>query len=116
MTRINIIVEGETEKIFINQTLTPYLSLKGIFPSARSVETGRQGSKIFRGGLSSYLKAKNDIIRWHKQDPKSYITTMFDYYALPNDFPGFEEAKEIFLFSIYSLDLYFAAGSFLKLE
>ncbi len=93
MTRVNFVVEGQTEETFVRDVLSPYLSTRGVYPVARSVETGRQGAKIFRGGIVSYSKAKSDIIRWLKQDTDAYVTTMFDYYALPNDFPSFDDAK-----------------------
>lgn len=52
--------------------------------------------KSYRGGVISYEKAKNDIVCWLKEDRNSdvYFSTMFDLYALPNDFPKFEEAKK----------------------
>ena len=44
--------------------------------------------------MTTYQKARNDICRWVKQEaasPEVYFTTMFDLYALPEDFPGFGE-------------------------
>lgn len=37
------------------------------------------------------------MLRWMKEDQNmdAYFTTMFDLYALPEDFPGFAEAKKI---------------------
>lgn len=92
MIRINIITEGQTEESFIRDILAPELALKNIFPVARSVETSRTKTKIHRGGLVSYEKAKRDIERWLKQDEGAYVTTMFDLYALPQEFPGTEKA------------------------
>lgn len=95
MVRINFIVEGQTEETFVNTILCPHLSAHGIYPSARCVETGRHGSRIYRGGLLRYDKAKRDISRWLNEDPSAYVTTMFDYYGLPNDFPGLRDAETI---------------------
>ncbi len=92
MTRLNIIVEGVTEERFIRDVLTPYLALRNVFVSVRCVETSRHGDKIYRGGITSYEKAKRDIIRWLNYDTAAYLTTMFDFYALPNTFPGHAEA------------------------
>lgn len=92
MVRINFIVEGQTEEAFVNSLLLEPLAAHGVYACARSVETGRHGSKIYRGGITNYNKAKNDILRWLNQDMQAYVTTMFDYYALPNDFPGYAEA------------------------
>ncbi len=47
--------------------------------------------------MISYLKAQNDIKLWMKEDRGEDVrfTTMFDFYRLPNDFPGIVEAKHI---------------------
>lgn len=90
MTRLNIVVEGNTEKSFVKEVLAPYLAAHGVFATARSVQTSRRGSA--KGGLVSYQKAKGDILRWLAQDRTSYVTSMFDYYGLPKDFPGLAAA------------------------
>jgi hypothetical protein len=38
--------------------------------------------------MSTYARAKGDIERWLKEDRTAYLTTMFDLYALPDDFPN----------------------------
>lgn len=83
MIRIYIVVEGQTEEGFVNEVLSPVLGQFGIFASARLI--GKPGHK---GGVVRYRRAKNDIELLLKQDRGAYCTTMFDYYALPNDFPG----------------------------
>lgn len=89
--RLNVIVEGQTEQRFIEKILAEHLGHRQIVTTARAVETSR-GNK---GGLTSYQKAKNDIQRWLKEDKNAnvYFTTMFDLYALPTDFPGYDEAQ-----------------------
>jgi len=80
MTRIklNITTEGETELKFVKNTLAIYLSSFDIDTFARSVRT-KTG---FRGGITTYQKAKNDIQAWLKQNPSSEckFTTMFDLF------------------------------------
>jgi hypothetical protein len=99
--RVNIIVEGPTEETFVNKILAVELGPLGISISARSVETKRRKSRfdgsteIRRGGLSKYANAKRDIQRWLKEDRSAYLTTMFDLYALPSDFPEREEARRL---------------------
>ncbi len=92
--RLNIIVEGQTEETFVNQTLKPHLSRFSIGVSARVVTTRKERGTKYRGGLSTYLKAKRDITLWTKQDrnPDVRFTTMFDLYGLPTDFPGYKSA------------------------
>ncbi len=92
--RLNIIAEGNTEENFVNQTLKPHLASLSVGASVRVVTTRRTRGKKYRGGLSTYAKARIDIIRWIKQDqnPDVRFTTMFDLYGLPTDFPGYETA------------------------
>ena len=63
----------------------------------RCVETSRKHGRKHRGGGGSYELARNDITRWLKEDgnPDARFTTMFDLYALPWDFPGYETAGQV---------------------
>lgn len=92
--RLNIIVEGQTEETFVNQTLKPHLSYFSIGVSARVVTTRTKRGAKYRGGLTTYFKAKRDITLWTRQDrnPDVRFTTMFDLYGLPADFPGCKSA------------------------
>ncbi len=92
--RLNIIVEGQTEEAFVNRILKPHLGSLSVGASVRVVTTRRTRGRKYRGGLSTYAKARNDITRWLKQDqnPNVRFTTMFDLYGLPTDFPGYETA------------------------
>ena len=94
--RLNIIVEGQTEETFVNQTLKPHLSRFSVGVSARVVTTSKQRGAKNRGGLSNYAKARRDITLWTKQDrnPDVRFTTMFDLYGLPTDFPGYAVALQ----------------------
>lgn len=91
--RLNITTEGHTEHRFVKDVLYKYLQPLQIYCDVRSVMTSREFKK--RGGMTSYERAKTDIKQWMKNDhkPESYFSTMFDYYALPADFPGFNESK-----------------------
>lgn len=88
MVRLNITVEGQTEEAFIRNTLAPYLGERHVFIFARSVATSRAS----RGGLVSYPRARQDIVRWMRQESDARFTTMFDLYGLPDDWPGRELA------------------------
>lgn len=95
MRRLHITAEGQTEEAFVNKSLKHHLAQFGVFADVRCVLTSSKRHKEFRGGMTTYLKAKNDMLRWlqeefHNNDVA--FTTMFDYYALPEDFPGFAEA------------------------
>ena len=96
MVRLNIIVEGHTEETFVRDMLSPHLAMHGVYVGGvRRVETGRKRGKIYRGGITSYSKAKKDIQIWMKQEKDAWFSTMFDLYALPKDFPGMSMSKNI---------------------
>jgi hypothetical protein len=97
MIRLHIIAEGQTEEEFINTILTEHLGYFNISTDVHCITTKRTRTSVHRGGLVSYEKAKKDITLWLKQDknPQVRFTTMFDLYALPNDFHEFEEAQKI---------------------
>lgn len=95
MARLNLIVEGSSEETFVRRVLAPYLGERGVFVSARSVETSRSRARILRGGVSNYAQIKNDVVRWLKQDRTAHVSTMFDLYGLPTDFPGSDEARHL---------------------
>lgn len=91
MSRLNIVVEGQTEETFVRDVLAPHLKQNNITVRARMVETGRRGKKIFRGGLVSYEKLKQDLQNWMEVDSEAWFTTMIDLYGLPRGFPGLQK-------------------------
>lgn len=95
MIRLHFIVEGQTEETFVNHLLAQHLGHSTISSDVRCVETSRTRSRIYRGGIRSFQQLNRDIQRWMREDqhPDAYFTTMFDLYALPSDFPGYDEAK-----------------------
>lgn len=92
MIRLHIITEGQTEEEFVKSILTDHLGYFNITTNVRCVTTSQKLKK--RGGVVSYEKIKKDINLWLKQDrdTEAKFTTMFDLYALPNEFPQFDEA------------------------
>ena len=96
MIRLHVTAEGQTEQEFVKTVLTPHLANCEVYADARCVLTSKdkRSCKEYRGGLIGYQKAKNDILAWMKEDKNAEcrFTTMFDLYALPDDFPGYDEA------------------------
>lgn len=96
MIRLHVIAEGQTEQTFVGKVLAPHLAVSGIVSYARCVLTSKdkRAGREYRGGLINYQKAKSDILTWMKEDNNSEcrFTSMFDLYALPDDFPGYSEA------------------------
>jgi hypothetical protein len=97
MIRLNFIVEGQTEQLFVHEVLKKHLSMFEVYPYVRRIETGRNKGRMYRFGMTGYLKAKRDIINWMREDkdPHARFTTMFDLYALPSTFPKFDESIKL---------------------
>ena len=81
MNELVVIVEGETEQTFVRDQLAGHLALHGT--SAWAVLPGRHRN---HGGVKKWDVARPDILRTLKEG--RYCTTMFDYYAMPKDWPG----------------------------
>lgn len=95
---LHILCEGQTEERFVKEVLSPYLQQFQIYPKPILLLTSKK--KNARGGMLSYVQAKRDLTilqrQYHDNDSERHLfTTMFDYYALPDDFPGFPEASRI---------------------
>lgn len=86
MNELVVIVEGETEQTFVRDQLAEHLSLHGI--SAWGVLPGRHRN---RGGVKKWEVARQDLVRTLKEG--RYCTTMMDYYAMPDDWPGRIDSK-----------------------
>ena len=84
MSRVYLLVEGQTEETFVRELLEPHYARIGIYLTPIIVST----SPGHRGGIVSYAKVRPQIERLCKQDAKAWVTTLFDLYALPSDFPG----------------------------
>ena len=88
MPRLVFIVEGDAEQYFINMHLVIYLSQKfpGLGMHAQKITTNRHLNK--KGGNVSYALFQNELKRTAAQGDV-LITTMLDFFRLPNDFPGY---------------------------
>jgi len=97
MIRLHITAEGQTEQNFVKRVLAPHLAHFKVLVRVRCVFTRNDPMSPyeFRGGLSSYDMAQKDIEAWLKEEPapECRFTTMFDFYALPKDFPGLVNAR-----------------------
>jgi hypothetical protein len=92
---LNVLCEGQTEERFVGKVLKDYLKKMGIVVKAQILVTNKK--KNCKGGMLSYEQVKRDLTIWIKQNEsipteRHYYTTMFDLYALPNDFPDYAEA------------------------
>ncbi len=92
MRRLHILVEGQTEERFAKDMLVPHLAGFDCATTVSIVATSMPaaGGK-FRGGITSFGKVEKDI-KLLLRDRSCFLTTLFDFYGLPQDFPGSETA------------------------
>lgn len=83
MAEVLALVEGPTEETFFKHIITPHLEHRGVHLKPIIVTTN--GS--IKGGLSKFAKVETEL-RNLRRNPNIWITTMFDFYGLPSDFPG----------------------------
>jgi len=95
--RLNITAEGQTELEYAKRAIADHLVHFQVTVDSRCVMTSKSRHKMYRGGLLDYAKAKKDLQNWMREDqsPEVRFTTMFDLYALPDDFPGFAASMTI---------------------
>ena len=94
MTRLLMLVEGQSEEIFVNQTLKPYLAGKGVFVEGPIVLWTKRlpSGGGYRGGVSSWKKILESLSPLTK-DSDAWVTTLLDFYGLPDDVPGYQTAR-----------------------
>jgi hypothetical protein len=84
MIRVHVFVEGQTEETFVREVLSPHFLLQHIYLNPILVRTSATG----KGGVVTYAKIKPQLDRKCREDSTAFVTTMFDFYRLPQDFPG----------------------------
>lgn len=90
MKRLIILVEGDCEILLMQRLVIPYLYRKGKADGwsieTAKITTNRKLNK--KGGNVSYVYLQNDVRRFASQGC-TLITTFFDFFRLPIDFPGY---------------------------
>jgi hypothetical protein len=84
MVYLIIVGEGQTEETFVRDVLAPALAFNGIFATPRVIET----SPGHRGGALNLDRVKRFIRNTLRERANTYLTTLFDLYALDTSFPG----------------------------
>ncbi|HCL40425.1 MAG TPA: hypothetical protein DHW73_03515 [Pseudomonas sp.] len=83
MIRVHVICEGQTEEMFVNELLQPVFLARGIHLVPALV--GKPGRK---GGNFKFERLHSDVENRLLGERQAYCTTFFDYYGLPQSFPG----------------------------
>jgi hypothetical protein len=88
-TTVFVLVEGQTEERFVKDVLAPEFYALDLFFDPRLLITKRvKHGASFKGGVTSYGKFRNDVVRLIGEANGRAVTTIVDYYGLPSDFPG----------------------------
>jgi hypothetical protein len=95
-----IVTEGQTETNFVKEILFPYFLSRDmtVIPCTVVTKNDKKAGRQYKGGISNYSMAKNDILKYlayRKKRTDVRVSTMFDFYRLPNDFPGYCAAQTI---------------------
>jgi hypothetical protein len=87
--RVLVLVEGQTEERFVKDVLAPAFLSRQLyfFPTILVTKRVKDGPN-FKGGVTTFGKFKNDAQRLLNSSRGVLVTTILDYYGLPNDFPG----------------------------
>jgi len=88
ITEIVVLVEGQTEKTFVEELLCRYMVDKNIYLSP--IIFTKSGEK---GGDVCFSRAEKDIRNHLKQRSDTYVTVMMDYYGI-KEWPGLIESKQ----------------------
>ena len=89
MSSVLVYVEGQTEETFVRNVLGPRFARCGVYlkPVLSKTKRTRSG-QTFKGGIVSYGQVRRDVLRLLGDTSVELVTTMIDYYGLPDDFPG----------------------------
>lgn len=96
MARLLLLVEGQTEEAFANRVLRPHLAMHNVFLERASLLRTKElpAGKPYKGGVTTYLRMARDIRRL-LMDSDATVTTLLDYYGIPDDFPGLAAARTL---------------------
>lgn len=93
MPRLLVHVEGQTEEAFVRELLAGHLTRFG-YTSVSARLVGNPRMRMKRGGIRPWQSVKRDILRHLKEDREAIAALMVDYYGLPHDWPGRDDAPQ----------------------
>jgi len=87
---IYVYCEGQTEESFIKKLLYPYFLRQNLVLRPIICSTKRTPTLKFKGGVSDYGKIRRELKMLCAQHKNELVTTMFDFYGLPDNTPGLD--------------------------
>lgn len=91
MTQVIVVCEGQTEERFVKEVLARSLWVEDLYLYPRLIPT----SPTSKGGSLSGQRVIGFLRDLLRQRWDAQVTTFFDLYGLPSDFPGAREAESI---------------------
>ncbi len=95
MSRLIVLVEGQTEQTFCEELLYPWLGGHETWGPTKLDPSGDQQDRSGRGGHAHRFRIIERDLEKLLRGPFDVVTTMLDLYHLPKDFPGMAEAERI---------------------
>jgi uncharacterized protein (DUF2164 family) len=91
MKRIYFVVEGQTEREFVREILSPYFYTHGLSDvRAILIET----SPGHKGGFVNYEHLKKLVVRLLKEETNILVTTFTDYFRMPTNMPNYANCMQ----------------------
>lgn len=91
MVEVIIVTEGQSEETFVRSVLAPLLAGSNVFATARCVRT----SDMQSGGSLSPERVRRFLRNTLRERDDTYVTTLFDLYALKPEMPGVAGSEDI---------------------
>jgi hypothetical protein len=86
-TWIRLIVEGPTERDFVDALLKPEFAYKGIYVTASTL--GKTGGNV------NFERLKKDVMHCLKEQSNCYVSTMFDFFRIDSEWPGMDKIVKL---------------------
>jgi hypothetical protein len=91
MKKVLILVEGQTEETVVRDVLSPYFGSRDTYLDPIILKTKREKwGTSFKGGVRSFDQVRRDLLPLLGDTSAAAVTTLIDYYGLPQDFPGMD--------------------------
>lgn len=94
MKKVLISVEGQTEETFVGEVLQPHFHLQLILQPVVLKTRRAPGFPANKGGNIPYARIKKELLGLLSDTSAIGVTTMYDFYALPRDFPGYNDLPQ----------------------
>lgn len=87
--RLHLLVEGPTEQAIVVNVIQPHLESAEWLVTSSILATKRPAcGAAHRGGVTSWSRLEREIRRLLHDTGLAVLSTMIDYYGLPDDVPG----------------------------